>query len=250
MRTVALVLALAACGGTEAPPAAPEPAAEPAAEPEEIVPTHMVEHYMRLTGAREALIRGDLQGAQAQLRWIAEHEPTDDMEGSFRVSVERMKAAARAGAYAQTAQGVGRGIAAAASTCGECHAAQPEPVVFYEVPPPPKKEGLLSEMDRHMWAAERMWHGLIGPSDGAWAEAAEVLATAPLYSAPEGKVMGDEATAFARQVHDAGTGTLTAASPAERIELYGDFLSACAECHEETDGGPAPSPALSKGPTD
>ena len=95
---------------------------------------------------------------------------------------------------------------------------------------------------RHVWAADRMWQGLVGPSSGAWADAAAVLAESPLYEAPEGKLMNDAARAFAVQVVDAGVATLTAASSTERIDLYGDFLGACGSCHVVTSGGPAPSP--------
>ena len=228
------------CGGTE--PAPETLAPEPPAAPVEAKAAYMEAHFTGLIEARDALIRGDVLGAQAKLRAMTEAPPPDGLPSEWAPFIELQKAAMRRAEYTTDPQAVGRGIAAAAHVCGECHTTLAVPVELVVVAAPPEKSGLIAHMHRHVWAADRMWQGLVGPSSGAWADAAAVLAESPLYEAPEGKLMNDAARAFAVQVVDAGVATLTAASSTERIDLYGDFLGACGSCHVVTSGGPAPSP--------
>jgi cytochrome c553 len=230
-----------ACGG-DPTVAGGEPAPEPAApEPAAATTSIMDKHYFDLGAAKEALIKGDIETAKQRLESMAQAEPPVGVPPEWAPHIERQRAALRLGAQATTPQGVGRGLAAAASVCGECHRTFGATVEFAGTPPPRDKDGLLAHMHRHAWAADRMWAGLVGPSDGAWADASTLLGESPLWEAPEGKLMSDAARMYALEVTTTGTATLTAASPERRIELYGDFLAACGSCHVVTSGGPGSS---------
>ncbi len=235
MTLTLLVAALLGCRTAEPPP--PPPIEEPVVSS---VEPHMQEQLRRIAVARDALLFGDLEAASKEMTWLASHELPSDMPEGSRPYLERMRAAARTAGYVNTPKGVGRGVASAAFACGECHLDLVGGVRIHQSPPPHPSAGLVAEMARHVWAAEKMWNGLIGPTPGAWAEAAELLAQAPLYAAPEGKVMSEEALTFSRKVADLGVSTLTAASPSERIDLYGEFLGTCAGCHAATEAKPTP----------
>lgn len=135
------------------------------------------------------------------------------------------------------AQEIGEAAAKAASlaaVCGECHRALgvgPRPEVL---DPPDRVEGVVPHMMRHQWAAERMWEGLIAPSDKAWARGAEVLAESPMHAEDltENVELPEEIVALRNRVHELAGSGKAVREPAHRAALYGEFLASCATCHK------------------
>ncbi len=82
--------------------------------------------------------------------------------------------------------------------------------------------------------------GLIIPSDDAWRAGAHVLSGSPL--APEvltpGQTPVPEIGALTQSVHDLGRRAETLEQVDARVELYGEALATCAECHQWLGGGP------------
>jgi len=217
-----LLLLLAACGGgTPAPQAPSKDAAVPKPASSE-----MTRHFDALEAARDALIEGDVLAARDKLAVLERDVSADGHPSEWASYLTRLQSTLRAGTYTSNPQSVGRAIAASAAVCGDCHLDLGARVDLPMPPAPKDNVGVIPHMRRHAWAADRMWAGLVGPSPGAWADAAAVLADKPLYEAPEGKLMSDAARTYAEQVVKDGVGTLTAASEERRIELYGDFLGA------------------------
>ena len=66
-----------------------------------------------------------------------------------------------------------------AQSCGECHK-ELETEIVAAAPLPPTGDALIDKMKRHKWASNRLWAGLVGPSDEAWKSGAEVLAELPI----------------------------------------------------------------------
>lgn len=236
-----LALALACGGGQRATEKSATPTPTPAVQP--AASETMNRHFVELRVARDDLIKGDVLGAEAQLVTMSRKVSPEGQPSEWAPYLVRLRAALRAGTYANDPQSVGRSIAAAAAVCGECHSDLGARVDLHLPPPPGQNVGVIAHMKRHAWAADRMWAGLIGPSPGAWADASAVLADGPLYQAPEGKLMSNAARTYAEEVVHDGVDTLTAASEQKRIQLYGDFLGACGSCHVVTDGGPTAAEA-------
>ena len=130
-----------------------------------------------------------------------------------------------------------------ARTCGACHAKNDVTVVFEdEVSPPPKGDTLNSKMLRHLWAADRMWEGLICPSDFAWRSGTDVLAGTSLnvseFDVPAAK---EPALAYLlRRKREIGEEGNQAESPESRSVLYAEFLAMCGDCHALIGRGPRP----------
>ncbi len=161
-----------------------------------------------------------------------------------------MRQYAATAAAARDLQTAAVAVSEIARTCGECHRANGLDVAFgYDQRPPVEPQDIMTQMQRHLWAADRMWEGLLGPSDAAWISGTNILAEVNL--APE---QVDDTTTRAPEVDDlvqrirslGRDGGLTPAGPA-RSQLYGEFLSLCASCHTLTGGGPATA-AVSGGP--
>jgi len=91
-------------------------------------------------------------------------------------------------------------------------------------------------MARHVWAADRMWVGLLGPSNAAWLDGARDfqggwLDTQEVLVDPEDRI---QMRALVRHVYDLGAEAAQATEPHRRAEIYGEFLATCADCHQLT----------------
>lgn len=240
MRTSTLILALslAACGEDGPPPVAPQPA--PSASPEQQqakkeTQSHMKTHFMKAYEAKDAVIRGDLEKARAPLTWLAEHDDAAHATEAWKPYIASMRAAAKDAAAAPDLTTAATGIANVARTCGDCHAKVPGGPSFAGNAAPPESDDPKAHMQRHKWAADRMWEGLVAPDDKAWIAGATALHDASLTV--EGASDKDVAKqSLADHVHEvAGR---PASSAEDRVAVFAQVLASCSACHVGTGGGP------------
>ncbi|MEZ4421972.1 MAG: hypothetical protein R3E98_01065 [Gemmatimonadota bacterium] len=217
LRSLLLVALLSGCaGGVTADPAA-----------------HMGEHFMASVDLQTAVIRGDLEEARSHAEWLATHDEPTRMaatEEAFR----GLRDAARAGASARTLTGMAEATARIAYQCGACHTATGSgPEMLPGSPPDPGADAQAS-MFGHIWGTDRMWEGLVAPSEPSWSAGARVLALSRLDAsavvtdpARQARLRDLEAevTDVAEQAGRTGDG-------GERARLYGRLLATCAPCHQ------------------
>jgi cytochrome c553 len=230
---------LLACGGAPEPVATPEEVA-PVADEEE-VEEHMGVHFERATEARDALVFADLEAMREPFTWLSLHQPPPRLPGVGLPHFDAMRAAAAEGVEAQDIEAAAKAAAELAKACGGCHAAVEGGPTFDSSTLPPLEEGVKSHMARHRWAADRMWEGLVVPSDSAWERAIVMLGEGGVgeHEMPEAMRRSPRALELRKQVHAlAGEDAPTAG---HRAELYATLLVACAECHTVT-GTPRPTP--------
>jgi cytochrome c553 len=118
--------------------------------------------------------------------------------------------------------------------CGNCHVASGVTVEFDEVSQPSDKEKEKPHMQRHQWAADRMWEGLIGPSKMAWSRGANLLFESPIKPdvvARHGG--GEEAVGMSRRIHQLAANATAVTAPEEQAEIYAEFIANCGACHNE-----------------
>lgn len=220
------------------------PAQEVAAEGESDVATHMHEHLDRITAIKSLIIMGNLDGVREPAIWLAEHESVAGLPSNYEPYVELMRVYAREVVEAPNLKSAAESVSRMARTCSNCHLVNHVELEFGYDQRPGDLEDTVSHMQRHQWAADRLWEGLIGPSDAAWRRGADMLVDVPLL--PE-DVMYDSTNAddsaaidqIARRIHVlGGQGTITS-TPAARSELYGEILGLCASCHTRLGRGPA-----------
>ncbi len=200
---------------------------------------HMHEHLLRLTDIKTALINGDLDGVREPADWLANHEPLPDLPLIFEPFVLDMRAHAGQIVEAGDLATASAGVSAIARDCASCHMAAGIDLKFGFDEAPPGWSDLQTHMQRHLWAVDRLWEGLIGPSDASWSRGVTMLAEAPLLGTEaawdEEEAHGDE---LAIRVHQLGRNAASALTPEARSSVYGNLLGACAECHKQTGGGP------------
>lgn len=203
----------------------------------------MREHDRHGAALRDAIARGDLDGAHREAKVLADWRIEGTIDATWRKNLNAMNFAAAHVEAARDIDAAARALGTLARTCGECHAslAGPHAVVGE---PPTATEGATAEMRRHQWAAARLWDGLVVPSDDAWKAGTSVLADAPLE--PEAltpqQSPAPRVGTLARAVHDRAHKAEAAASPFERARAYGELMTSCADCHHWLGGGPSAKP--------
>jgi len=245
-----LLCCAASCRKDEPKGSAVEPAAPSETVPaatggtRATVPTHeyMQEHFDRIVGIRDGLIAGNLEAAKANALWLVEHE-TDPAVSSWSEYVVDVRQQAAQVVSASDFEPAAAAAAELAKTCGRCHVAHGVSPALGTPEQPVAASGQVPHMRRHQWAADRMWEGLIGPSETRWQAGVEVLAEAPLTS---DEIFTNQSAApwiteLAAQVHELGKQARGAPATAwdTRSAVYGRFLSTCARCHEAIPSPPS-----------
>lgn len=220
----------------------PSLAQEAADEELSNVADHMHEHLTRISTIKAAIVAGQLTGVREPAIWLADHETVAGLPADFEPYVAQMKSYARHVIEARDLVSAANAVSQMARTCGNCHLVNGVELEFgYDRAPREDLEDVVTHMQRHQWAADRLWEGLIGPSDSAWARGADMLIDVPLNSddVTTTTEQFDEISKMARRIHAlGGIGTETV-TPDARSELYGEVIGLCANCHVLLGRGPA-----------
>lgn len=193
---------------------------------------HMHEHFDRVNAIKVAVISGRLEDVRKPADWLVTHE-----ELALLPSTEEMRRYASQVASAENLATAAAAVGKIARTCGDCHQAGGVELVFgFAEPPPQEMQSLMTQMQRHLWAADRMWAGLIAPSDAAWQQGADILAEVQLAVSditddPQRQV---QISNLMQRLRTVGEYASQATSVELRSGLYGEFLSLCATCHSLT----------------
>ncbi|MDJ0655415.1 MAG: hypothetical protein QNJ40_14730 [Xanthomonadales bacterium] len=120
-------------------------------------------------------------------------------------------------------------VARVGEACGACHASnRVQPFFASRQPQEPTGESLAARMGRHIWAADRMWEGLVSHSLASWQAGAKLLARDPFLMSSSSKVPAERV----QEVSDLATEAAAPGSWNKRAEVYGRFLATCVGCHE------------------
>ena len=240
---IAALLIVAGCQTREAPPPQPTPTPTPApardaavdAAPSPDADTttvrqEMQAHFTLVVDVQRAITRGHLDAARESARALLAYD-APDIEGGAPF-VADMKQAATALVAAKDLPTAGTLAAVLGRTCSRCHEATNAVIAFAWEPQPEPDPSLRVQMQRHQWAAARLWEGLIGPSDEMWNQGAAALTATHLDQiAAQTKAGATDVAPFAATVRTLARRAGTTTDEDARAILYGDLLKACASCH-------------------
>ena len=222
-----LLTVLLACGGSGA-----ELETEGGIRSEALA-AHMQEHFIQAKAIQEAVIDGDLGGLRSAAQWVADHQAAEDLPEGWEPYVAGIRSAARQALEATDVSTAATAAATIAENCGSCHLAvnaRPLLVLGSEAPQDP---ATVPHMLGHLWGADRMWEGLIVPSDVSWANGVAPLAGDPLQPEhlPEMAEYADDVRTLAIRVHELAAQGRDAEGQEARAAVYGEFITTCADCH-------------------
>jgi hypothetical protein len=222
------------------PAAAPTPAPAPAAPAEEAVPDfaadphhHMKAHFVRALRMQDAVLAGKLDDAKAQARWLATHDDRAAAPEGWRPYLATFQVQAKAVVDAATIDDAAVAVGQIAAACGDCHAnnhAKPQ----FAGPPIFKKAATVKQhMSAQIAALDKLWAGLVVPSDRAWQEGSALLASVVVTEkalAKQGLDKADPAKLLAETLRKLSA-TAGGAPRAERPQVYAELLTTCVACH-------------------
>ncbi len=221
-----LIALFAACQAASAQ----EPPPEKRFEHDMIVRFHMHENFDLVRAIEKLLVRGNLVEGQRLAASIARAPDEPGMQ-PWATQAARVRERANAVATAPSVDEALRAEARLADACAGCH--QDAGVVpEFRSPPtlPADKPTVEARMARHLWAADRLWEGIVGDSNESWSAGLDVLAATPLpWSKVEGdrEVLGKQLQKLAEDSRRIRGTT----DRAERARAYGEILVTCAACH-------------------
>lgn len=202
---------------------------------------HMHEHHAAMIKIQNAIIAGSLANVREPATWLAEHEEPAGLPPAGNEFVAAVREAANGVLSAESLEAAAEATSLMGLACGSCHVASSVEVVFDEAERPSDEIKDKSHMQRHQWAADRMWEGLIGPSDRSWSRGGNLLFESPIKP----KVLaahggGEETVGMSHRIHQLAGNATVVSDPGEKAEIFAEFIANCGACHTELGQGPKP----------
>lgn len=211
-------------------------------EQRSMVAARMHENLSRIGTIKSAIVAGKHEDVRESAVWLANHQTIAGLPADFEPYVAQMKTYARHVIESQDLVSAAVSVSKMAKTCGDCHLVTGVNLEFgYDQLPREDIEDVVTHMQRHQWAMDRMWEGLIGPSDNAWNRGVDMLLDVPLLPSDVTTATDNvtEISNIARRIHELASKGAGAMTTGARSELYGEVLGLCASCHTLLGRGPA-----------
>jgi cytochrome c556 len=195
----------------------------------------MLTHYADTVGMRRALVTGKSDDYKAAAAAVANDGWTPRLRGDYQPYVEAVRSAARSGVTTSSVVSAAAVLGKLGEACASCHVKFGGP--GSPVAPEQLTESADPSMVAHAVATDRLWEGLILPSDTSWSSGMEVLLDAPKLDSDVADV-----SAAARHLRDLARQGKSA-DVAQRGQIFASVITTCAGCHERLGIAVRPSPA-------
>lgn len=189
---------------------------------------HMHENYGIVRGIERLLLRGRIEEARPLAAAVGE-APDEPGATPFAKHSAEIRRRALELSRAKTVEEAFRLEGKLVVACAACHVEANVVPDLSSTPLPADRDSLEARMARHLWAADRLWVGIVADSQDAWASGLDLLATGskawpdlPAARAPLARQMQRTAQTARR---------VKAPSLDERGTTYGELLATCASCH-------------------
>lgn len=194
----------------------------------------MHRRFSRTVDIQTGVVLGDLSRARTAADWLANREETGTLQETSDSYRARIRGYASLIAQARDLDTVSRQVGQIAAACGDCHSSSGNGPRFVVGSGPPEAGARQAErMILHLWAADRMWEGLIGPSEEAWLSAVEALSRGwePSGSVLMATASPDAISGYMGQLHRLAEDAREARTQEARSRVYGRLLNTCQGCH-------------------
>jgi len=178
------------------------------------------------TEMRSAIIAGSKATAKAKATQLKQQlDAAVDPDTS---ALAGLRLAAHQGSEARSLSELTTSLAAMGQACGACH--QQHAVTPVLASPTPPDQPPAMQMQLHQWATDRLWEGLVQPSDRRWQQGCDALRDDPLAGEPNDRVPIEHVTQLKR-VHALAQSAGRAHDRTQQAKAYADLLTTCGKCH-------------------
>ncbi len=208
-------------------PATGEQASSPRSGPVEASAAkkaHRADLDVLLTKVRDGLIAGDLASVKRSAQKFSQALP-DGAQPPFDTISTTSKTISSGSDH----RGAATALVDLAVACGACHQKRG---VTPEVRSPTSAQdpSPAMQMQLHQWAVDRMWEGLVRPSDDDWRRGAQALVRDPLADADHER-LDPERQGSIERVHNLADQAANARDLKQRARVYRQLLQTCGGCH-------------------
>lgn len=193
----------------------------------------MHRRFSRTVDIQTGVVLGDLSRAQAGAAWLATYQETEGSNGAAESHDAEIRGYASFISQASDLDSVAQRVGHIAAACGNCHTATEGGPRFVLGSHAPDASSPAGAMIRHLWAADRMWEGLVGPSEEAWMAGARALGANQVWGSAlfQASSNPEASTSYLAQIRELGRRAEEARTQAERATVYADMLNTCRGCH-------------------
>jgi cytochrome c553 len=179
----------------------------------------MAFHNREAEVLRSAVVAGNPSAAAAEAKNLSEEHWTPHLAPAWKANMDAMYEAAEGYTRATNVRGAALAVGNLGLACAGCHQTLGGPK------DPPSDPVPAAGMAAHAWAVERLWFGLMAPSEGAWLQGARLLAKAAIVRSDVPEIDGE-----AKRLQELGA-RAEGASGTQRAVAFGELLNTCAACH-------------------
>jgi mono/diheme cytochrome c family protein len=193
----------------------------------------MQHHFLQVTRAHEALIRGDVNAVRREARELSTLPTPWRVPAAAMPYVEVLRSAAERLLVAETPIQAGDGVAVMLGLCGDCHQAVGVSPRSSSLTRRSDVGGMVGHMLEHEQAMDELLQGLVIPSATIWLSGSKRLVAAPLTRKELVPAPGvtDRIMLAEKQVHALATEAADATTSGRRAAVYGRLAATCAQCH-------------------
>lgn len=209
----------------------------PAPQP---VMSDMHAEFGAVEDARAAAVAGDVEGVRSAARAISERGSVEGIPSDARPYLTELRRTARAIETEPVAAEAIQGTAMLPSRCGACHqevGADVESLIS-RGSRPAAEAGHAMRMN---WALQRLWDGLMVPSDVAWRAGANALVDRGAFGPGLRGSLADPSRADQAlgRLENLSLAAEGAVGSEGRTDVLGEVLLTCSGCHQ-AEMGPRP----------
>ena len=188
-----------------------------------MVREQMWAHFEAATQLQRAVAQGRLADARDLAGWLA--TKAEPRTPELVAAAEQIQQAPDLKTAAALTGALG-------GACGGCHEASKTSPVFAVPKAPDDGPSIEAQMQRHQWAAARLWDGIIGPNDDAWFFGVRVMEDAKIdLRWTSSAKPNPDAAGYAQALRGLAAQAPNVEGRAARAEFYGAMLHVCASCH-------------------
>ena len=197
----------------------------------ELSPMHR--QFARTMDIHTGVLVGDLERAQAAAKWLLGQTHDSRVPSGVEEYQARLLESAAQIAEEDEAGPIAGQVGQMAAACGNCHRAVDGGPRFAVGSEAGEGGSTARHMIRHLWAVDRMWEGLVGPSEDSWMAGAQALSQE--WDGTEDLIRRsaspEQARAFLTRLNRLAGSAVSATTQEARAAVYGDVLKSCVGCH-------------------
>lgn len=193
----------------------------------------MKHHFKHAKDLKDAIVIGKLDTVREVAGWLIDSNKVQAHPLEWRTETAQLMAWGEAAATATDIDDAALAVSGLSASCGSCHSARGANL-HIQIPQEPGPAS--SQMQHYRFAIDRMWEGLVAPSQLHWTYGATLYASSLTCPMPDDSSAQADVAPFhaiaCNSVLALAATAKAASTPDARVHAFADVVRFCAGCHE------------------